>query len=153
VPSAAADRTNVTGTASLGGAVQLAFLSGTVAHSYTILSAVGGLNGTTFGALTTTNLPSNFTPSLSYTATDVILNFTARLGGPGFSINQQNVATALNNFFNNGGTLPPGFVSVFGLTGGNLANALTLLSGEAATGGQQAAFQLTNQFLGLMGAA
>jgi autotransporter-associated beta strand protein/T5SS/PEP-CTERM-associated repeat protein len=153
VSSAAADRTNVTGTASLGGAVQLAFLSGTVAHSYTILSAVGGLNGTTFGALTTTNLPSNFTPSLSYTATDVILNFTARLGGPGFSINQQNVATALNNFFNNGGTLPPGFVSVFGLTGGNLANALTLLSGEAATGGQQAAFQLTNQFLGLMGAA
>jgi hypothetical protein len=80
----------------------------------------------------------------------VILNFTARLGGPGFSINQQNVANALNNFFNNGGALPPGFVGVFGLTGGNLANALTLLSGEAATGAQQAAFQLTNQFLGIM---
>ena len=150
VSSSAADRTNVTGTASLGGAVQLTFLSGTVAHAYTILSAAGGLNGTTFGALTTTNLPANFTPSLSYTATDVILNFTARLGGPGLSINQQNVATALNSFFNNGGALTPGFLSVFGLTGGNLANALTLLSGEAATGGQQAAFQLTNQFLGIM---
>src|SRR5262249_31139256 len=82
--------------------------------------------------------------------TDVILNFTARLGGPGLSINQQNVATALNSFFNNGGALTPGFVSVFGLTGGNLANALTLLSGEAATRAQQAAFQLTNQFLGIM---
>src|SRR5262249_27363014 len=150
VSSSAADRTNVTGTASLGGAVQLTFLSGTVAHAYTILSAAGGLNGTTFGALTTTNLPANFTPSLSYTATDVILNFTARLGGPGLSIHQQNRATALNSFFNNGGALTPGFLSVFGLTGGNLANALTLLSGEAATGGQQAAFQLTNQFLGIM---
>ena len=57
---------------------------------------------------------------------------------------------ALNGFFNNGGTLPPGFGSVFGLTGGNLANALSQLSGEAATGGQQVAFQMGNQFLGLM---
>jgi hypothetical protein len=39
---------------------------------------------------------------------------------------------------------------VFGLTGSNLANALTLLSGEAATGAQQVGFQMTNQFLGLM---
>ena len=64
--------------------------------------------------------------------------------------NQQNVAGTLNNFFNNGGTLPAGFVSVFGLTGGNLGNALSLLSGEAATGGQQVGFQMTTQFLGLM---
>ncbi len=55
--------------------------------------------------------------------------------------NQQNVAGALNNFFNNGGTLPAGFVNVFGLTGGNLGNALTQLSGEAATGGQQVGFR------------
>jgi len=61
-----------------------------------------------------------------------------------------NVATALDNFFNSGGALPPGFVSVFGLTGSNLGNALSQLSGEAATGGQQGAFQMGNQFLGLM---
>ena len=72
------------------------------------------------------------------------------LGTGGLSINQRNVATALNSFFNNGGALPPGFVSVFGLTGANLGNALSQLSGEAATGAQQGAFQLTNQFLGLM---
>jgi outer membrane autotransporter protein len=66
------------------------------------------------------------------------------------SINQTNVANALNNFFNSGGALPPAFVNIFGLTGGNLANALTLLSGEAATGSQQVAFQLGNQFLGIM---
>src|SRR5262249_33665704 len=119
-------------------------------------------NGTTFNALTTSNLPSGFTANLSYTAHDVILGLTATLGGgpsapsgPGalacaFSINQCNVANALNAFFNNGGTLPPAFVNIFGLTGVNLGNALSQLSGEAATGAQQAAFQLTNQFLGIM---
>ena len=158
-----ADRTNVAGTASLGGTVQAAFASGSyVTRAYTILSAAGGLNGTTFNALTTSNLPANFTTSLSYTATDVILNLTATLGalttlgGPNapsacaFSINQCNVANAINAFFNNGGALPGAFANLFGLTGVNLGNALTLLSGEAATGAQQGAFQLTNQFLGVM---
>ena len=149
-----------------------AFAAGSyVTRNYTILSAAGGLNGTTtFNTLTTSNLPAGFTPSLSYTATDAILNLTATLGqlagpsalgqpgapsGPGalacaFSINQCNVANSLNGFFNNRGALPPNFVTIFGLTGGNLANALTSLSGEAATGSQQVAFQLGNQFLGIM---
>ena len=33
-----------------------------------------------------------------------------------------------------GGTLPPNFVNLFGLTRGALANALTQLDGEVATG-------------------
>jgi autotransporter-associated beta strand protein len=155
-----ASSSNVSGSASLAGTVQAAFAAGSyVARTYTIVSAAGGLGGTMFNALTTSNLPAGFTALLSYTATDAILNLTATLGQPsgpstlgtgGLSINQMNVANALNNFFNNGGTLPPAFVSIFGLTGANLANALTLLSGEAATGAQQGAFQLTNQFLGVM---
>jgi autotransporter-associated beta strand protein/T5SS/PEP-CTERM-associated repeat protein len=162
-----ADRTNVGGTATLAGSVQAVFAAGSyVTRAYTIVSAAGGRIGT-FNALTTTNLPANFTASLSYTATDAILNLTAALGGLtalgvpnapsgsgafacAFSINQCNVAGAINAFFNNGGTLPPAFANLFGLTGVNLGNALTLLSGEAATGAQQAAFQLTNQFLGIM---
>jgi outer membrane autotransporter protein len=81
----------------------------------------------------------------------VILNLTANLGALGcFTINQCNVASAINAFFNNGGALPPNFLALFGLTGANLANALTLLSGEPATGAQQPAFQLMNQFLGIM---
>src|SRR5262245_39276137 len=157
-----ADRTNVTGTATLAGTVQAAFAAGSfMTRNYTILSAAGGRSGT-FNALPTTTLPAGFSASLSYTATDVILNLTAALGGltplgapnaPGtcaFSINQCNVANAINAFFNNGGTLPPAFANLFGLTGVNLGNALTQLSGEAATGAQQAAFQLTNQFLGIM---
>jgi len=162
-----ASSTNVTsgGSATLAGTVQAAFAAGSYAtRTYTILSAAGGLGGTTFNTLTTSNLPAGFTASLSYTATDAILNLTAILGqpsgpsgpsGPGalacaFSINQCNVANALNAFFNNGGALPPNFVTIFGLTGANLANALTLLSGEAATDAQQVGFQLTNQFLGIM---
>ena len=162
-----ADRTNVGGTATLAGTVQAVFAAGSyVTRAYTIVSAAGGRIGT-FNALTTTNLPANFTASLSYTATDAILNLTAALGGLtalgvpnaasgsgafacAFNINQCNVATAINAFFNNGGTLPGAFANIFGLTGVNLGNALTLLSGEAATGAQQAAFQLTNQFLGIM---
>jgi len=68
----------------------------------------------------------------------------------GFTVNQLNVGHAIDNFFNNGGALPPAFLSLFNLTGGNLANALDQLSGEPATGAQKVAFQLTNQFLDLM---
>ena len=144
------------GSAALAGTVQAAFASGSyVSRTYTILSAAGGLGGTTFNALTTSNLPGGFTANLSYTASDVILNLIANLGGPsalgttGLSTNQRNVANSLNTFFNNGGALPPGFVSVFGLDRRAIsAMRLSQLSGEAATGGQQVAFQMTNQFLG-----
>ena len=154
--NASSDKVTSGGTASLAGTVQAAFASGTYAtRAYTILSAAGGLGGTTFNSLTTTNLPAGFAASLSYTNSEVILNLTAQLhtnaiSANGLSANQRNVATALDNFFNSGGTLPPGFVSVFGLTGSNLGNALSQLSGEPATGAQQGAFQMGNQFLGLM---
>src|SRR5207245_3643108 len=112
-----ASSTNASGSAALAGTVQAAFASGSYAtRTYTILSAAGGLGGTTFNALTTSNLPAGFTASLSYTATDAILNLTATLGqpvgpsapgqpsapsGPGalacaFSLNQCNLANALN---------------------------------------------------------
>jgi uncharacterized protein with beta-barrel porin domain len=67
-----------------------------------------------------------------------------------FTSNQLGVGRAIDNFFNNGGTLPPTFVSLYGLSGANLTNALDQLSGEAATGAQQVGFQLGNQFLNLM---
>jgi uncharacterized protein with beta-barrel porin domain len=127
---------------------------GNPATGYNILHAIGGLGGTTFSTLQTVNLPPGFTASLSYpSAFDVRLNVTATLGGPqqatGLSSNHQSVAGAINNFFNDP-PLPPAFLPLFSLTGANLTNALTLLSGEAATGAQQAGFQLTNQFLNIM---
>lgn len=159
-----ASSTNVTGTASLTvGSVQTMFATGSyVTKTYDILHAMGGLGGTKFSGISG-NVPAGFSQVLSYstsgTDTDVFLNLTATLGAPGgagglgssgLNQNQQHVADALNNFFNNGGALPPNFVNVFGLTGANLANTLTQLSGEAATGAQRGAFQLGGQFLGLM---
>jgi uncharacterized protein with beta-barrel porin domain len=90
------------GSATLAGTVRAAFASGSyVSRTYTILSAAGGLGGTTFNALTTSNLPAGFTANLSYTTSDVILNLTATLGAlsaGGLSQNQRNVAGALNSF-------------------------------------------------------
>jgi autotransporter-associated beta strand protein len=155
VNSTSASFTSVVGTASLAGTVQAMFAPGmgNPAKSYDILQATRGLGGTTFSNLETTNLPKGFTASLSYTATDVQLKVTAALGGPqqatGLSSNHQSVAGAINNFFNDP-PLPPAFLPLFSLTDANLTNALALLSGEAATGAQQAGFQLTNQFLNIM---
>jgi autotransporter-associated beta strand protein len=142
---------NVTGTASLNGTVDAVFAPGSyVSKQYTILQSAG-LDGTTFSGLTNINLPAGFIDSLSYNADDVFLNLTAALGlGTPLNQNQQAVATTINNFFNSGGALPPNFVGVFGLTGSNLANALTQLDGEDATGAERGAFQLMNEFLGLM---
>jgi autotransporter-associated beta strand protein len=166
-----ASTTNVSGTASLAGTVQANFLAGSfVERSYTILTAAGGRSGT-FDALTISGLPANFRASLSYPDNTAVLNLTAQLvpppnpptpptppgpptpavpPPPTFTVNQLNVGNAIDNFFNNGGALPSTFLPLFGLTGGNLTNALSQLSGEAATGAQKVAFQLTDQFLNLM---
>ncbi len=146
-----ADRINVVGAADLtGGAVNAAFLPGATPGSHTILRADGGLGGTEFASLTTGAF-TNFVTSLSYTPTDVLLNLTASLGlGANLNQNQQNVANTLNTFFNAGNALPPGFVTLFGLTGQPLANALTQLSGEHATGIQRATNLSTGMFLNAM---
>jgi len=148
-----ASRANVTagGSATLAGTAVASFAPGNyLTRSYTILSATGGLGGSTFDALATSNLPAGFNARLDYTGNGVSLNLSAVLPTTGLSGNQPNVAVTLNNFFNGGGALPPAFLPVFGLTGGSLGNAFAQLSGEAASGGQQSAFQLGGQFLNLM---
>ena len=163
VTPSAASATNVSGTATLAGTVQANFGAGTfLKDSYTILTA-GTRNGT-FDALTTSGLPADFKTSLAYPGNTAVLNITADLvppvppsppspptpPTPPLPVNQLNVANAIDNFFNNGGALPPTFVALFGLSGSNLVNALSQLSGESATGAQRVAFQLTDQFLNLM---
>jgi uncharacterized protein with beta-barrel porin domain len=137
------------GFATLAGTVQATFLPGSyLTRSYDILTSSGRTGA--FNGLTTTNLPAGFVATLSYTPTDVLLNLTSALPSSGFGQNQQNVANAINNFFNTGGTLPPGFLSLFGLAGPALSYALTQASGETATGSQQTTFSAMNQFLGLL---
>ncbi len=148
---ATASFATVSGTAALAGNVNANFASGSYgSKQYDILRS-GGLSGT-FASLSTTNLPAGFAATLSYTPTDVLLNLSATLGqvGGNLNVNQQNVANALNGFFNSGGALPAGFLPIFGLTGGNLSNVLTQLDGEAATGAERGAFDMMTQFLSLM---
>ncbi len=146
-PSTASFAT-VTGTATLGGAtVNAVFANGSyVARQYTILTATGGVSGT-FGALTNANLPPNFSDTLSYDPTHAYLNLTLNFSGPNFgsglNINQQAVANALSGFFDATGGIPLAF-------GALTPAGLTQVSGELATGSQQATFDAMNMFVGLM---
>jgi hypothetical protein len=72
---------------------------------------------------------------------------------PGANQNQQNVIGGINNGILNSpanAPLPAQFLSLGNLSGPSLLNALTQLDGEAGTGAERAAFQLTDQFLTLM---
>jgi len=150
VSGANAGKTNVAGGGFLGGTVNVGVIGSAQANTnYDILHAAGGLNNTTFSGVQ--SLVPGFVPSLSYSTTDVFLSLTASLGGGGgLNANQQNLANSINNFFNSGGTLPPGFFNLFGLSGASLANALTQISGETAVGAQQTTFDAMSQFMGAM---
>jgi YVTN family beta-propeller protein/autotransporter-associated beta strand protein len=149
-----ASSSTVTGTATLtGGTVNAQFASGAyLTHDYEILAATA-LSGT-FNPAVTGTPPTGFAASLDYShADDVYLDLTATLGAlgtGGLSGNQQNVANALNNFFNNGGALPPNFVTIFGLSGAQLSQALSQLDGEASTGAATGTFQVINDFFNLL---
>jgi uncharacterized protein with beta-barrel porin domain len=140
VSSTTADRTNVTGTATLGGAtVNAVVVGGTVSNQrYTILNATGGVVGTFNSAVMT--LP-DLRGNLSYDANDAYLNFTLNYGS-GLNTNQQNVANALTGFFNGGG-LPAAFASL-------TPAGLTQISGETATGVQQTTFDAMTMFMGVL---
>ncbi len=154
VSPSSASYANVSGTASLHGTVHADFDTGSyLAKQYTILTSAG-LDGTTFDGLSATGLLPGFATSLSYTNKNVLLDLSAGLGlGDTLDRNQQNVADGINTYFNDGGGLPAYFLPLFGLTGGDLASALSGLSGEVATGGAQGSFQLMSGFLGLFPAA
>lgn len=78
VSPAAADRVNVTGTASLAGTLNAIALGGTytTGQQYTVLTAGGGISGT-FGSLVTQGSFGGLAPSLSYIGNDVILTLAA----------------------------------------------------------------------------
>jgi uncharacterized protein with beta-barrel porin domain len=147
--STTASRAIVTGTATLNGTVQGSLASGSSLSpktTYDILHA-GSISGAFIGFAN-----PNFTGAFTYTPTDVLLNLTATTLGNGTSLggNQQNIASVINGSFNNGGTLPPAFGTLFALTGSNLSSALSQVSGEVGTGAQQTTFNAMGQFMGLL---
>jgi len=136
--------TNVTGTATLNGLVGASVATGSnVMKQYTILTATGGRSGT-FTGVGTLGLPASLVATLSYDPTHAYLNFALDYGAtPGLNVNQQNVGTALNNFFNANGGIPAAFVSL-------TPAGLTQASGELATGSQQTTFDAMNLFMSLL---
>lgn len=147
VTGANADKTTVNATASLtGGTVLTNVIAPPSLRSYTILTATN-LNGTQFAGAQRAGA-ANFTPTLSYTTTDVLLSFYASLGGgTGLNRNGQAVADALDNYYNNGGTLPAGFVTLYGLSGSSLTNAIAQVSGQPGASTAQAGMAATGQFV------
>jgi uncharacterized protein with beta-barrel porin domain len=113
-----------------------------IAKTSTILTATGGVSGT-FAPTVTTNLAA-LQGSLSYDAHDVYLNLALNYNAiGGLSGNQQAVGNALNNFFNATGAIPMVFATL-------TPAGLTQVSGELATGSQQATFDAMNLFMGLL---
>ena len=157
---ATSSRTNVSGTATLGGAsVNAIYANGSyVERRYTILTAGSSVNGT-FNGPVNTNLPTNFSASLAYDANNAYLDLTLNYdpgpgsgsgsgSGPGpfggsLNINQRNVASTLVNHFNTAGGVPLAF-------GALTPAGLTQVSGELATGTQQTTFTAMDMFTGLL---
>jgi autotransporter-associated beta strand protein len=145
VSSSSASLANVTGAAALGGAtVSAIFGSGTVKKQYTILTAATGLGGSAFNSAVVSNMPS-INATLSYDAKNVFLNIGVNFtpSGGGLTVNQQNVANTLTNFFNSTGGIPAAFAAL-------TPAGLTTASGELGTGIIQSAINADGQFLNLM---
>jgi T5SS/PEP-CTERM-associated repeat protein len=142
----------IAGTAELNGVLQ-AFVdpTGILGYRYDILDSAD-LDGTEFALINLIGLSPNLDWTYDYSLTGLSLFFTSNIGDGGdFNDNQQNVADALDDYFNAGGIFAPGFGVLAGLTGDELADALSEVSGEVgATGGSKAVQQATNAFLGLM---
>lgn len=141
ISGTSSDLTRVTGAATLGGATVVVIPIGAVTKQYTILTATGGVLDT-FNPVVAG--PSNLKASLSYDLNNVYLNFALSFNPPGgLNVNQQNVANTLTNFFNSTGGIPAAFASLS-------PAGLTQVSGELATGSQQATFDAMNLFLSLI---
>jgi uncharacterized protein with beta-barrel porin domain len=140
-----ADRTNITATATLGGAtVNAVFLPGSsVKRQYTILNATAGVSGSFNPTVVSNN--SNIQATVSYDANDVFLNTKLNFVSPSGSltVNQQNVANALTNFFNSTGSIPTAFAMLS-------ASGLAVTSGELGTGVIRPSIKADDLFLNLL---
>ena len=155
INGASASTTSVSGTATLGGA-QVAIATGStvvVGQKYTILTdSGGGLGGSNTFAGTVGY--ERLRGTLSYDADDVYATFKwASLGPllpPDAPLNVTHTTAAIDQFSSGGGNLPAGLQNLYTLSPAELESALTQLSGEAASGGERSAFQMTSEFLNVM---
>lgn len=148
------DLINATGTATLTtGTVLVLPEAGNynISTDYTILTAAGGLGGTTFNSVSSTL--AFLTPTLSYDANNVFLNlarndvsFSAIAGTP----NQVAVGTAINTLSNNPDSIQDLLDNLFILTADGANQAYDSLSGVQHTHSNLIALQSINQFKGIL---
>ncbi|WP_342731083.1 autotransporter domain-containing protein [Bradyrhizobium sp. B117] len=155
VSPSAADRTNVTGIATLTGAtVQAVALPGSFRQqTYTILNASGGFGGTHFASLTGSSFaPGARNPHLTYDLNNVylVLDPGAIVLPAGTGANQSNVAGAINGAVASGGTPPAGFDALLNMGQPQLNRGLSQVSGQPGAAGTQAAFNATQQFVDML---
>ncbi|MBW8853200.1 MAG: autotransporter domain-containing protein, partial [Bradyrhizobium sp.] len=132
VSPTAADRTNITGTASLNGTVATSVAAGvyTFGQRFTILTAAGGVSGS-FASLT--GIPISLRGQLSYDANNAYLTLSPNALAPQLSNatgNQHNAVSAIDAAVVAGNVPPGGFVALYGLAGSALNNALDQISGQ-----------------------
>jgi autotransporter-associated beta strand protein len=165
VRSAAADRINVTGTASLGGTLRLIPLGGGYAFNapYTLISADGGRSGTFATVSTQGSFGAGVTNEVTYTANAVNLTLMpAQLVPEGLGStpmapglvgvlpgNLRQTALALDAARAAGGNLQP-FFNVYNAPANQIGNAVNQLSGEVGTSSTAMGLVAGQQFLGSM---
>jgi outer membrane autotransporter protein len=157
-----ASKLAVGGTAALtDGKVQVLAQSGTFAPStqYTILTAAGGLGGTTFGSVTS-NL-AFLTPSLSYTANNVMLTLVTNGSGGGDTGGGDTGGGGTGGGTGGGGTASTGFgfasvtqtrnqnAVATALDGGPVSNPLIIaVLNQTVAGARQAFDALSGEVFG-----
>ncbi|MBW4657016.1 MAG: autotransporter domain-containing protein [Kaiparowitsia implicata GSE-PSE-MK54-09C] len=165
-----ADRINVTGTASLAGALRLVPLGGAYlfAAPYTLLSAAGGLGGTSFGTVDTTgSFGDGVTSSIAYTGTEIRLTLTPKPLAPividpvppgptpsprlgvGRPANALSVASGIDAAVAAGAD-PSLLFAIYNLPAAAIPAAVNQLSGEVHTAAPAMANRAAGQFLGTM---
>ncbi|MBW4652271.1 MAG: autotransporter domain-containing protein [Kaiparowitsia implicata GSE-PSE-MK54-09C] len=168
VQGAVADRVNVTGTASLAGTLRLVPLGGAYlfAAPYTLLSAAGGLGGTSFGSVDTAgSFGDGITSSIAYTGTEVRLTLTPKPLTPividpvpptpspqlgvGRPANALSVASGIDAAVAAGADPSLLFV-IYNLPAAAIPAAVNQLSGEAHTAAPAMAHVASDQFLRTM---
>ncbi|UZE47613.1 autotransporter family protein [Rhodopseudomonas sp. P2A-2r] len=139
---------NVSGTAFLGGTVAIPASSGW--QNWTVIKSIlhaGALNGTFAGV----SAPPGYTGSLSYSLTDVTLTATGGFASDlVLSRNHGALVAAHDGYLSGGATVPARFDAVLALSGSNLTNALTQISGETPTATHQTGLNAATQFVGTM---
>lgn len=147
----AADRTTVSGSASLDGALAVTAADGTYAagQRYTLISAGTGVTGT-FSSFTTTGLPGYVQGRLGYDASTAYLYLDPVSLASGNPPGEGGGASALDNAVQGGAVLPSGFSALYALSGAALDTALDQVSGQIGANTATTAAQSVSPFLMLM---